>query len=145
MATVYEIKRGEVNMYVGRDGDELLQKLKEHVAGLSKSENGDEQAEPPPVNLMPYIFYEDGKKPVPVIVQNGKPCAITFPDPEHYGATSADRYSQSSVYKDGWVKLLQLRTKGKATWTQQAKKLLVVALPLALVIFLTFIMVMSLG
>lgn len=149
MSTLFEIKTGEVNIYTGQDADDKIQELRTYVAGLEAPENGDNggngdngQAD---VDLSGYTFYEKGK-PAGLVVRRGQRLeAMTFPAPTDYGISAPKRYSQTIVYRDALAKFLQLRTKGKGTWIQQAKQLMVIILPIVIITFLIFIMAVILG
>ena len=130
IARVYVSQKGRLDIYEDQaDIDRIIEDLKKNGSTLSEFE-----------------FYEK-EKPVFHAVKtsdNGyRP--LSFPDPKNYGMMAPELYSKAVTYKYAWQKLIESIIERKPTLASEIKKITVLALPITIMAFLIFVMVVTLG
>ena len=128
--TIYRIVKGELHQYVGRDGQEA-----EWDELVKEIQSGD---------ATPYTFYQ-GNRPFYVVVQNGTIQPLTFPEPEHYGTTSAKLFAKAVTCADAIAEFIRLKIRGKMTLANRLMQPGVIGMALVVSIFLIFILIVYIG
>lgn len=70
---------------------------------------------------------------------------LTFPEPKDYGITSPQLYAMAVTYRDAMKKFIELTIEKKPSMAAEIKKIMVLALPMTIIVFLIFVMVVALG
>jgi len=127
--TVYLITNAGLEILIGPDAKELIQKIEE----------GDR---------LPYTFYENGH-PVYGGIKDSPIRPLTFPAPgsekDKYGITSPELYAKGVTYPEIVSRIIQLQTKTKPGLMDQIKKAMTLATPIVAMAFIIFIMAVALG
>lgn len=133
--TVYLAKKGRLHIIDEPDAATLiLREIKDAGQALSEFE-----------------FYRK-HKPVyfAIVSDNGKDGKteykpLTFPEPAKYGLTSPQLYTMAVTYRDAIKKFIELMIQRKPSLAAELKKIMVLAFPMTIIIFLIFVMVVALG
>lgn len=93
--------------------------------------------------------YEFFEKHMPVYYarkdSDGKYSPLKFPDPKNYGMMAPELYSKAVTYKYSWQRLIESIIERKPSLASDIKKITVLALPITIMVFLIFVMVVTLG
>jgi len=93
----------------------------------------------------PYTFYDNGKRPDYVAVQNGAIEPLTFPKPEDYGITSSKLFAMADTYASVIAKFIELRIKGKPSLLSQIRQIGVVAGPMIVIALVILVIIAMIG
>ena len=124
---VYAVTGEGVDHWTGKNAIRFISSIEEN--------NDDKQ---------PFMIYTQAGAPVYFAVGEAT-TPITFPTPDKYGTTAPELYAKAVTYRNACARLIQLRTKGKASWMQQAKKVMTLSMPIVVTAFLIFILVVSMA
>jgi len=128
--TVFIVSKGRLDIYEdAADIDKILADIKNGGGSISE-----------------YEFYEK-QKPVYYGIKDsdGNYRPLTFPEPNQYGMGSPEHYSKAVTYRDAWKKFLQALIKRKPSTAAEVKKIMVLAFPITIMVFLIFVMVVAMG
>lgn len=93
-----------------------------------------------------YEFYE---KHTPVYYairsSDGKYSPLHFPEPRDYGLTAPQLYAMAVTYRDCIKRGMEKIIKKKPSTAAEIKKIMVLGLPIVIIAFLIFIMVVAMG
>ena len=134
--TVYIVRKGRLHII---DDDamttEIITEIKDGGQALSEFE-----------------FYRKGKpvymaKEVERSDNGSKPkyAPPDFPPPADYGITSPELYAKAVTYRDAMKKFIECCIKKKPSMAAEIKKIMVLAMPITIIVFLIFIMVLAMG
>jgi len=128
--TVYISSKGRLDIYEDDvDIDRILAGIKNDGGTLSEFEFYEKQKP---------VYY--GRK-----YSDGSYQPLTFPEPNQYGMGAPEHYSKAVTYRDAWKKFLQSLIRKKFSTSAEIKKIMVLALPITIMVFLIFVMVVALG
>ena len=127
---VYVAQKGRLDIYEDQpDIDRIVQELSKNGAALSEFE-----------------FYERQKTVLHAIKNSDNGYSpLKFPDPKNYGMMAPELYSKSVTYKYAWQRLIESIIERKPSLASDIKKITVLALPITIMAFLIFVMVVTLG
>lgn len=100
--------------------------------------------------LSEFEFYRKHKAEYVAIDRTEKPDEpkyepLSFPEPVDYGITSPQLYAMAVTYRDCIKAFIQKTIKKKPSMAGEIKKIMVLAFPMVIIVFLIFVMVVALG
>lgn len=132
--TVYLIRKGRLHIIDEPDmASRILGQIKDAGQALSEFE-----------------FYKK-HRPVYMVIDktektdDPKYAPLDFPEPQNYGITARQMYAMAVTYRDAMKKFIMAILKKKPSMAAEIKKIMVLAFPIAIMVFFIFVMVLTIG
>ena len=129
--TVYIVTRSGIDFLIGKDAEELIEKI-----------------EGPDMDPSCYRFYDDERhRWAYIAVKNeyGNLEPLTFPAPEEYGTTSPELYAKAVTYPTVLAQCIELITKTTPTLWERIMKPTTIITAIVVVVFILFIMAVGMS